>query len=369
MKHTTESIKRDRRAGFTLIELLVGSVVLLIVVLGTLFLHMRSNQISVDQQQFASLQHDVRSSMYFISRDLRSAGVGLPLEYSGYFLEGVDNEDQGGVVQPDRLKIMGNIEDPLRVTIENYQGSAANAALVDYSFENYHYDDDYYDNRYVMVLPNPDSGCTAGEVRIITSVTHSATGTNERFNFSPGLAPGVDPPGGFSGTCPDSDDYDGGTIVFIEVKEFWLDVDGSYPGLTAGVEGYIGNGEGGILYMTQNGYHYALAQNVENLQFEFNGDFNNDGLLDGWLPWDPAWTGDPIMVRRIQQIRIWVLGRTADPYRHVSSSVPTDLHTFRRPVVANTPAATDNDMHRRYLVQTSVSVRNLTIELYNTGLR
>jgi len=176
-------------------------------------------------------------------------------------------------------------------------------------------------------------------------------------------------PGAMLGTCADGGDYNAGGILFIEVKEYWLDVDGSYPGLTAGVNGYIGNGEGGILYMTQNGYHYPMAQNIENLQFEYNGDFDNDGLLDGWSDWNPSWIGDPVIISRIHQIRLSVLGRTADPYHHVSSSVPTDLHLFRRPVVANTPAAAENDMHRRYLMQSSVSVRNLTIEIYNTGIR
>lgn len=356
-------------AGFTLIELLVGSTVMLIVVLGTLFLYMRTNQISVDQQQFAEVQQNVRSSVYLVSRDVRSTGVGLPEEFAGYTMQGLDNEDQSGVVQPDRLRIMGNIEDPMSVTIDNYQGSAANAALVDFSLEQYHYPDEYYENRYVLVLPNPDSGCIAGEVRVVTSVTHNATGSNEKFNFSPGLAPDVDPPGGFSGSCPSSNDYDGGMITFIEVKEFWLDVTGNYTGLSAGLNGYIGGGEGGILYMTQNGYHYALAQNVENLQFEYNGDFDNDGLLDGWFPWDPAWTGDPIMVSRVHQVRIWILGRTRDPYTHVTRNVPTDLHVFRRPLVANSPAASDNDMHRRYLIQSSANVRNRTIEIYNTGIR
>jgi prepilin-type N-terminal cleavage/methylation domain-containing protein len=79
-----------RRKGFTLIEILVGSSIMLLIVLATLSLYMRSNKISVDHSQFAELQHDVRSGMYLISRDIRNTGFGLSTDISGYSLEGVD---------------------------------------------------------------------------------------------------------------------------------------------------------------------------------------------------------------------------------------------------------------------------------------
>ena len=368
--HAREKGGRFRRPGFTLIELMIGASVMLIVVLGALTIYMRSNKITVDQQQFAHLQHDVRSAMFFVSRDIRSSGVGLEEMLVGYFIQGWDNEDQSGAVTPDRIRIMGNIEDPLDITIDNYQGSSANAALVDFSLESYHYPDDYYDNKIVLMVPNPDSGCITAEVRQITSVTHNATGGNERFNFSPSLAPGIDPPGGLSGSCPESDDWDGGSIHFVQVKEYWLDVDGSESGLTPGEDGYIGNGEGGILYMTQNAYHYPIAQNVENFQLEYNGDFDNDGFLDGYQPYDPLWTGDPAMISRIHQVRIQILGRTPRRFVSVSDTPPPGgLALYRRPSLSNTPGEGDDDLHRRFLLESTVGVRNLTLGIYNIGER
>ncbi len=73
-------------------ELLISSTIMLVVIMGALYLYMESNKITVDQQQYADLQHNIRSSMFFVSRDTRSAGVGLPEEFMGYFLEGVDND-------------------------------------------------------------------------------------------------------------------------------------------------------------------------------------------------------------------------------------------------------------------------------------
>jgi hypothetical protein len=318
---------------------------------------------------YAELQHDVRSSMYLITRDLRMAGAGLPAEYSGYYLEGTDNEVQSGsvAVRPDRIKIMGNIEDPINLSINNYQGSSANLTVDDYSLEEYPYPDNYYVQKMVLILPNPASSCRAGEIRSITNVTHNTGGTNERLNFSPGLAPGVDPPGGLSGTCPSSNDYDGGMVTFINVSEYWLDQTGNYPGLTAGVNGYIGNGQGDILYMTMNSIHYPLAQNVENLQFEYNGDLDGDGALDGFFPWQPTWGLTEVSL--IRQIRIQVLGRTPRAFVSVSKTPPADIYLYQRPALSNDPAGLGTpDRRKRFLVESTSNVRNLSIDIYNTGV-
>jgi len=345
---------------------------MLVIVLATLSLYMRSNKVAIDQNQYAELQHDVRSGMYFISRDIRMAGAGLPIEFFGYALEGVNNENQGAEVTPDRVRMLGNIEDPLNLSINNYQGSSINLSADDYSFEQYPYPDEYYDNKFVLILPNPSSPCRAGEIRQITHVTHDSGGANEKLNFSPGLAPGINPPGGLSGTCSDSNDYDGGLVTFIDVKEYWLDVTGNYPGLTAGVDGYIGNGQGGILYVTLNGIHFPLAQNVENLQFEYNGDWNPpfDGGLDGFVPWDNAnWTFDPDMVARIRQIRILVLGTTPRPFVTFAGKAPENLNVYKRPPLSDTAGAGAADKHKRFLLESTSNVRNLSLNMYNTGTR
>ena len=359
----------QRAAGFTMIELLIGSAVMLVAVLGALLIYSRSNKVSVEQQMVTEAQNDVRSSMFFVTRDLRMAGAGLPEEFSGYFIEGRDNEDQGAEVTPDRVTLMGNIEDPLNLPIRNYQGSSVVLDVEDFSLEQYPYPDAYYDNQFVIVLPNPESGCWSGEVRRVTHVTHDTGGANERFNFSPGLAPGIDPPGGLSGTCPSPNDYDGGTISFIDVKEYWLDVTGNTPGLTAGVDGYIGGGLAGVLYCTHNAIHFPLARNIENFQVEYNGDMDNDLLLDGWSPWQNTWT--LAETARIQQVRVWVLGRTAQAFTSVGGRVPgaTPVQVYRRPAVSNTPAAAADDFHKRYLLDSTSNVRNMSLNLYNLGQR
>ena len=364
-----------RAAGFTVIELLVGSTIMLVAILGALFIYARSNKVSVEQQMVTEVQNDVRASMFFITRDLRMAGAGLPVEFSSYFIQGWDNEDQGGGgdVLPDRVRLMGNIDDPLNLPIRNYQGASVTLDIEDFSFEQYSYPDEFYANKVVVILPNPTSACRAGEIRVITHITHNTGGGTEKFNFSPGLAPGIDPPGGLSGTCPLSDDYDGGTISFINVKEYWLDTTGNATGASmTAANGYIGGEEGiGVLYCTHNGVHFPIARNIENFQIEYSGDMDNDGALDGWTFWDTTWTLE--QVARIQQVRVWVLGRTPQAFTSVGGTPPGGIHTYRRPALtthpANAPGASADDRHRRFLLDSTSNVRNMSLNLYNLGQR
>ena len=162
-KHPHFTLHLKARAGFTLVELLVGSSIMLTVILATLSLYMRSNKIAVDQQQFAEMQQDVRSSMFFISRDARSAGVGLTSDVAGYFIEGTDSHGPAPE-NSDALKLLGNFDNPLKLIIESYSGGegggAATAFLFQWSLENAPYDcPDFYENRVVMVISTRCPGC------------------------------------------------------------------------------------------------------------------------------------------------------------------------------------------------------------------
>jgi type II secretory pathway pseudopilin PulG len=351
--------------GFTLIELLIGSAIMLFVIVAALAVYSRSNQIAVDQQQVAEVQNDIRSAMFLVMRDTRMIAVGIPEGFRMYTIQGTDNEDQGSEVRPDRLTLLGNIDWPLDLKIQNYQGAAADLEVEDYSFEQYPYPDSFYANKTVLILPNTTSSCRFGEFRTVTHVTHSTTGSNEKFNFSHGQAPLIDPPMNLKGTCPSSNDYDGGTIMLVDVKVYWLDIRGNQPGLTAGVNGYLGLP--GVFYMTDNGVNNPIAQNVENFQLQYNGDFNDDGILDGFQDWNPLWTIDDVDF--VRQIRVQLLGRTANKIIGVSGRPDTAIHVYRRPAMANSPAATADDLHKRFLLESTSNVRNLSLSLYNRGER
>jgi prepilin-type N-terminal cleavage/methylation domain-containing protein len=369
MKNAT----RRRPAGFTMIELVIGTAIMLVVIVAALSVYSKSSQISVDQQQYSEIQNDVRSAMYMIMRDARMAGVGLPQQFLMYSLQAVDNEDQGATVMPDRLTMIGNMNNPVNLPIQSYGGytTSSQAALNDDSFERYPYADSFYAGQLVLILPNPSAACRAGELRMVDHIQHNSDGTGEIMYFNGGLV-NLNLPGALLGTCSDPTTFAGGQIMFIDVKEYWLDVTGKYTGLTAGVNGYLGIA--GVFYETENGVCVPIAQNIENFQVQFNGDFDNTGQLNGYRDWNTGANGVPETwtlntVALIRQVKVFLLGRTAAQFVSVSGTPTGGIAAYRRPAMANSPAGTINDMHRRFLLQSTSNVRNMSLNLYNEGVR
>lgn len=352
--------------GFTLIEMLAANLIVTILIVAALSLYSRSNKTAADQQQYTQLQQDVRAAMYYVDRDVRMAGTGLPEEFRAASLEGTDNEDQGSEVQPDRLKIMGNIELPFHETLVSLNASALTSNLSDYSLNHYSLSDGDYIGRIVLFLPVTGSMCANTPLREITGAARQADGTNVFLNFTLGRAQFITPPGGLSSMCDDSS-YAGGTVMFADVHEFWLDVTGNVSGLTAGQNGYIGGGTGGVLYMTNNGVHCAIAQNIENLQFRYNGDLDDNGTLDGFSDWNAGWTA--AQRGRIREACIWVLGRTPGRFANIPAYASRNTYLYRRPTVANSAAAISDDWHRRFLLESTANIRNMSLDIYNKDQR
>jgi len=61
-----------------------------------------------------------------------------------------------------------------------------------------------------------------------------------------------------------------------------------------------------------------------------------------------------------------VLGKTANPFVGVSGTPSTNNHLYRRPAIANSPMSDQDDRHRRFLVKTTSSMRNHSLDFYST---
>ena len=136
----------------------------------------------------------------------------------------------------------------------------------------------------------------------------------------------------------------------------------------------------GTLYITTmdefgSTTHLAIAQNIENLQFQYLGDLDYDGSLDAYADWDSiSWTINPLddfavrlgkldLISRVRGVRIWVLGKTAKPF--VGRSGSSSTGHYRRPAIANSPASAD-DNHRRFLLETNSSIKNHNLDFYSS---
>ena len=352
--------------GFTLLEMMIASFMISVIVVAALSVYARSNRTASDQQQYAQLQQDVRAAMYFVSRDVRMAGTGLPENYRAAYMEGWDNENQGVTVRPDRLRVMGNTDLPFSETIVSLNGSGLKLNLNDYCLSQHSYEAADYAGLIVLILPAPGAPCWSTTLREITYVQEQTDGTDVWMNFTHGRAQYINPPGGLNALCPD-DDYIGGTILLADVREYWLDVTGNASGLTAGMNGYIGGGVGGVLYVTHNGVHNAVAQNIENFQLQYNGDMDADGDLDGFTNWNSAWTAAERAL--IRDVRIWVLGRTPARFASIPAYASRDTALYRRPQLANSEAAEEDDWHKRFLMESTTNIRNLSLDIHNKDQR
>lgn len=377
---------KSLRNGFTLTEVVVGSSIMLIVVMVTLTLYTESNKIAADQYQFSDIQNSVRSAIYFISKDIANAGVGLSTFNSGYAIEGVDGYSPSPGA-PDSIKLLGNYENPLSLRIETYQGGAGGAAatafLYDGELDNSPYLAEFYENKLILLVSTTCPGCFA--YRSITHMFGVGEVGVEKFVMAPGLAE-FNPPGGLVDTgCP-VDCWLDAVVTFGQVKQYWLDSTGipeDYPGLnlSLGVDGYLGIAS--TLYKTTmdevgNVLHMPIAQDIENLQFQYVGDLDYDGSMDASVDWDNNnWTIEPSedmalklgkldLISRIRGIRIWVLGKTANPFVGVSGTPSTNIHLYRRPAIANSPMSDQDDRHRRFLVETTSNIRNHSLDFYST---
>ncbi|UCE20811.1 MAG: hypothetical protein JSV46_00825, partial [Candidatus Aminicenantes bacterium] len=73
------------------------------------------------------------------------------------------------------------------------------------------------------------------------------------------------------------------------------------------------------------------------------------------------------LITRIRMVRIWVLGRTENPFVSVSGTPSSGINVYRRPDLANSPGSSQDDLHRRFLLETTTIIKNLSLKLYNTG--
>jgi hypothetical protein len=69
---------------------------------------------------------------------------------------------------------------------------------------------------------------------------------------------------------------------------------------------------------------------------------------------------------------MWVLGRTPQPFTSVGGTAPGAIQVYRRPRISDSdPAdpASPDDRRRRFLLESTSNVRNMSLNLYNLGQR
>ena len=86
------SMNGNKNKGFTLIEILVSLAILGIVLAGIYSVYTMQHKSYIVQEQVANMQQNERIALHMITRDIRTAGLGLACQQAGIIL----TEDANG---------------------------------------------------------------------------------------------------------------------------------------------------------------------------------------------------------------------------------------------------------------------------------
>jgi type IV pilus assembly protein PilW len=342
-------------SGFTLIELLITIAISGIVLSGLTWVFTTTNWAYKRQDETATLQQNLRVAKMNLERDIRMAGCGFGTAFN--YLSGV-----GVNPDPNTIYPLANI---------NADALNANSDSLTISYVNY---------------SDPCSG-------VLPQLTATAITTAPPLTFTVSadmnnaLPPNPDYTLWNTGVAPCNDALPFFAVLTRSVPagETTLQSDvfiitGIVPGAPNSTLQYAGLGAGitaipalsnptinffsatqlvTVTYSLNSASRtlmravapnpaQALAEDVEDLQFAFGLDTNNDGDVDLWVNNAALSTAQQTQVR---QVRVSILGRSADPVHGQA------LNT--RPAIEDHNAGAAQSHHLRQLLQFDVAARNM----------
>ncbi len=361
-------IKKIRESsGFTLIELLVVMGIFGIILAGILKVFDTSNYTYKVQEEVAEMQQNVRVSKMFLEKDVRMAGCDL----KSFFIY-KDTESGREQVFPFVFQdgAGDNGSDKLTVSYVDYSEDTCGDDLPDLTIdgtmpagsseadviENL---DDFPYNKWVNGIPcQMDDGTTVtfsgapfeefmaiikspdGSKSDVVWITQVQGGANHIQNH--------DYPSGQDNKVVNS--YPAGsTITFFNTKKL--------KRYTYYIQNNVLKRDNLVkdeVTRQDTKTTEIIATNIEDMQFAFGLDTNNDGISDEWIAdSDPAHSTilTSAQSEQVRLVRITVLGRTASEHRGVKNTQPS--------IENNHPAATGPDGYRRKLLQVKIKIRNL----------
>ncbi len=312
------------RQGFSLVELMVVLAILGVVMTGVLGVVTSQNKAYHSEEAIIDLQMNGRLAINYISRYVRMGGFGCygnidtsnPVNGFGAVINATD----GASNTPDTLTVVtstrkvGIVDDKDVNAGESFLSTSVIPIDLDDSSYNL---TSFFDNsskRYVYFAP-----CENTDFLSIQSPVDTA---DTSFTISKAIR------------------VDEGAEVFT-VRAYTFALSGN--NLTINNNTGSGNQE--------------LAENIENLQFQYGWDRNGDSRFD---PTDNnEWGNDPSGNEAdIKAVRIFVLSRSGNPDRDYSDKKKYKINE----ATASTTAVfvgPFNDGYHRSLLQTTIMVRNL----------
>jgi len=337
-------IKSDKKheSGFTLIEVLIALAIFSVVIAGVTEVFVNSNKSYLMQDDIATMQQNIRIAKMFIERDVRMADASFIFENGvgdgssdklniGYveFLEnacGPDPDETDDIDRPcselSNLTLKGDMpaSSSEAIVYEDLKGSSSDWADGCYCGGET-YESPSYGFQAEISTPKGYDPATADTFYLTQVQPNSDKIQNRPFEGSPNQI---------------VNGYPDRSIIKFYIPQSRIET--SYE---------INNGE--LLRGDQ-----VIADQVEDLQFAFCGDFDDDGITN---PEEPAdWfngeleDGDLPAADKalVKYVRITLLGRTSKEHGI----------TDTRPTIEDHAEADAKDKFNRRLLQTTVQMRN-----------
>ncbi len=347
-------MKGVKNKGFTLIEIMVAIVIMGIVVVGIYSVYNTQHKSYIVQEQVTEMQQNERIALQMITRDIKMAGLGLACQQAGIILtedanesgalDGGEDINGNGVLNTfgngvgfddsDTIAVAYYVFNPLSTaggnttTAANFNSTSANFQVIDAAGFS------ATEGSNLVIIYNQNDLCNYATVAITNVTEASGTLTHAVGRAIENLPGGVGP--GFSSgdrVRRLRTNEGGGTITYR-----------------------IGNPDGYTLYRTirTTGAPVVqpLADNIEDLQFAYGFDSDNNGIVDTWvnnLALLPAGT----TMDELREARVTLVARTTrqDP----------EWKTGARPQVEDhNPGTTAAEaQYRRRVLQTTIKLRNI----------
>ena len=344
-------IDKKKESGFTLVEIMIALAIFSMVIVGVIEVFGNSNKSYMMQDDISNMQQNIRIAKMFIERDIRMADASFifangagdggsdkltvgSIKYAENAC-GDDPDDTDSITTPcDRLSTLN-----LRGSMP--ENSAIARVYQDLSKEAADWRDGCYCGGETYDPPQYGFQAEIISPDGSTSDTFYLTGVNDNKNNqlqnSPIRIDGVRIDNKILNAYPDRS-----TIRFFipesrETTMYWIK---DHELIRTDLE---------------TGEDQVIADNAEDLQFAFCGDFDGDGIVDpenddDWFSTDDLEAGDlpEADKQSVRYVRVTLLGRTTK--EHGLSNT--------RPTIEDHEQADNKDMFNRCLLQSTVQLRN-----------
>lgn len=355
----TKAIPSDP-GGFTLIEILVSLAISGIVLAGIFFVFDSSNKSYILQEDIARVQQNIRIAKYYIEKDLRMAGygtAGLAFDQTEYDTVSFDNKvtNVTGVLNDtDRISLTFIDDDEADCGSVSGGGTAcSNLPQLLLGAQMKQGDRIASVQNDLMVSP----GASWGQACICKGLPYGPVGRKYMIKSKNGktadilFITGVDD---INGQIQNAQYSDGGTTwtnTTLHTYDSNSTINFFNDDSLMQIRYYIDTNY--YLRRDVNGIANKLAENIEDLQVAFAGDFDGGGLdLANSGDWMNSGTSTmtAAQIDAIRYAKVTLLGRTAKTHKGTTST---------RPGIEDHAGAGSADNYARRQLTFTVKIRNL----------